>query len=400
MSTPDAPEPTPSEPTEQGRGSSRKSLTTGIAFVAVAALAATAGALIAGGGSEADASSETAEQTASAASDSVADAEVASTTITSFAVGEHRGFDDVHQGGDEDLENVLVSTDWLAERIDEGLAENDIVLIDVSENLPTSELTAYVDGHIPGAQYVDWTGEFVQPNTREFLDAGEITDLLQGLGLNTDSSLVIYGDNNNWFAAYAAWVFNLYGVPDVRLVDGGLKKWEQVEGRELVQEVPERERGDFVAKPQNFDIRAFQPDVLDIVEGEANATLIDIRSEGEYNGEIGVDPAIFDGEGAAVWGHIPGAVNVAWGDIVNEDGTYKSADEIRSIYTEAGVDFSEPIITYCRIGERASHTWFALSQILGAEVAVYDGSWSEWGNSVGVPVTNNTGERGGLWGQS
>lgn len=400
MSTPEAPEPTQPEGTEQSPAPSpgrKRTVTTGIAFVAVAALAATAGALIAGGGSQADASNESTDQNQGETSEGT---EAAATITTSSTVGEHRGFDDVHQGGDEDLQNVLVSTDWLADRIDEGLEENDIVLIDVSENLPTSELTAYVDGHIPGAQYVDWTGEFVQANTREFLDADEITDLLQGLGLNTDSSLVIYGDNDNWFAAYAAWVFNLYGVPDVRLVDGGLKKWEQVEGRELVQEVPERERGDFVAKPQNFDVRAFQPDVLEVVEGEANATLVDIRSEGEYNGEIGVDPAIFDGEGAAVWGHIPGAVNVTWGDIVNEDGTYKSAEEIRTIYEEAGVDFSEPIITYCRIGERASHTWFALSQILGAEVAVYDGSWSEWGNTVGVPVTNNTGERGGLWGQS
>lgn len=409
MSTPEPTEPaghepaaneyaTPEQAQGQPQGSIRKPAITAVAFVAVAALAATAGALIAGGGS-----GETHEATQASDQAGVTQAsgtEVASSVVSSSAVGQYRGFDDVHQGGDEDLQNVLVSTDWLAERIDEGLAESNIVLIDVSENLPTSELTAYVDGHIPGAQYVDWTGDFVQANTREFLDADEITDLLQGLGLNSEDTLVIYGDNNNWFAAYAAWVFNLYGVPDVRLVDGGLHKWEAVEGRELVQEVPQRERGDFVAQPQNFDIRAFQPDVLEVVEGEANATLVDIRSEGEYNGEIGVDPAIFDGEGAAVWGHIPGAVNVAWGSIVNEDGTYKDADEIRAIYEEAGVDFSEPIITYCRIGERASHTWFALSQILGAEVAVYDGSWSEWGNTVGVPVSNNTGERGGLWGQS
>lgn len=323
---------------------------------------------------------------------------IASTVTTSFAVGENRGTAAVHQGGAADISNVLVSTEWLAEQIGSGLEAANIVLIDVSEGLASSELTKYPDGHIPGAQYVDWTTEFVQENTREFISAEEFTELAQGLGLNDDSTLIIYGDNNNWFAAYAAWVFNLYGFEDVRLLDGGLKKWEQVDGRELTQDVPQRERGNWVASPQNFDIRSFQPQVLDVANGDVDANLIDIRFPDEYNGEVGVNAEIFGGEGAAIWGHIPGAVNVPWGQIVNEDGTYKSPDEIRAVYEAAGVDFDKPIITYCRIGERASHTWYALSQILEADVTVYDGSWSEWGNTVGVPVQNNTNERGGIWG--
>lgn len=272
------------------------------------------------------------------------------------------------------------------------------MLIDVSEQLASSELTKYADGHIPGAQYVDWSTQFVQANTREFLTADEFTELAQSIGLNSDSTLVIYGDHNNWFAAYAAWVFKLHGFADVRLLDGGLKKWEQVDGRELTQDILQPARGTWVASVQNSDIRSFQPEVLAVARGETEANLVDIRFPDEFNGEVGVNAEIFDGEGAAIWGHIPGAINVPWGQIVNEDGTYKSPEEIRAVYEEAGVDFSKPIIAYCRIGERASHSWYALSQILEAEVTVYDGSWSEWGNSVGVPVQNNTNQRGGKWG--
>ncbi|MGO1316341.1 MAG: sulfurtransferase [Cellulomonadaceae bacterium] len=392
--------PTP-EPTESPQGSSgaapapRKRGTTVLAFVAVAAIAATGGALV--GRSIAPASADDAQPPAATATAQTGESTTAETLVTSFAVGENRGLDTVHQGGEDNLENVLVSTDWLAEQIAAGLEENDIVLVDVSEQLASSELTKYPDGHIPGAQFVDWATSFVQPNTREFLDAAEFTELAQSLGINDTTTLVIYGDNNNWFAAYAAWVFKLYGLQDVRLLDGGLKKWEQVDGRELVQEVPQPAQGTFEASVQNFDIRAFQPEVLDVVNGEAEANLIDIRFPDEFNGEVGVNIEIFEGEGATVWGHIPGAINVPWGSIVNEDGTYRSADEIRAVYTEAGVDFDKPIIAYCRIGERASHSWYALSQILGEDVKVYDGSWSEWGNTVGVPVQNNTGDRGGVW---
>ncbi len=356
-------------------------------LVAVALLAGTGGALLARGGG-----GETESTTSTGGGGTAADTQVAS-----VAEGEDRGLDEVHQDGDEDLENVLVSTDWLEKRIDEGLEESDIVLLDVSEELGSSELTPYDEGHIPGAQYVDWSSELTQPNTREFLTQGEFTKLAQKLGINDDSTIVLYGDNNNWFAAYAAWVFKLHGAEDVRLLDGGLQKWEKADKRELVQETPQPTKGSWKAKPQNFDIRAFQPEVLDATE-DKDVNLLDIRGPEEYAGEVGVDPEIFEGEGTSIWGHIPTAVNVPWGEIVNEDGTYKSAKEIRAIYEKAGLDLDKPIIAYCRIGERASHSWFALSQILGADVQVYDGSWTEWGNTVGVPVTNETGERGGVWG--
>lgn len=372
-----------------------KNTTTIVAAVAALAIGATGGWVVANSG---DSSAEAAETTGGTSSTTHEGTTTAGTVVSSFAEGENRGLDEVHQGGADDISNVLVTTDWLADQIDAGLEENGIVLIDVSEELATSELTKYPDGHIPGAQYVDWSGTFQQANTREFITAEEFTELAQGLGLDADDTLVIYGDNNNWFAAYAAWVFNLYGFEDVRLLDGGLKKWEEVDGRELTQDVPQPERGTWEASPQNFDIRAFQPEVLDIVNTDADVNLIDIRSPEEFNGEVGVSAELFEGEGTTIWGHIPGAANVPWGAIVNEDGTYKSAEEIREIYEEAGVDFDNPIIAYCRIGERASHTWFALSQILEADVKVYDGGWTEWGNTVGVPVTNETGTRGGVWG--
>lgn len=376
-----------------------------VAFVAVAALAAVGGGVVAnsvGGG-------EGASETSVSAGEGTTSGETVTTVAEVQVAGENRGLDDVHQGGEESRENVLVTTDWLAERLDEGdLHEQGIVLLDVSEELASSELTPYSEAHIPQAQYVNWSTEFTQPNTREFISQEEFTALAQGLGINDDTTIVIYGDNNNWFAAYAAWVFKLYGAEDVRLLDGGLKKWEEVDGRELVEDVPSVPEGSWEAKPQNLDIRALQTEVLPIAEQNAEAdgenvgerNLVDIRFQDEYDGEVGVNAEIFEGEGASIWGHIPGAVNVPWGEIVNEDGTFKEADEIRAIYEEAGVDFSKGTIAYCRIGERASHTWYALSQLLGEDVKVYDGSWSEWGNSVGVPVANNTGERGGVWGGS
>lgn len=313
-----------------------------------------------------------------------------------LARGDNRGFDDVHQGAESDIENVLVSTDWLADKIDLGLEDENIVLIDISEEQASSELTRYVDGHIPGAQQINWGTDIVRENVREFIDADEFGALARRLGIDQDSTIVLYGDNDNWFAAYGAWLFKLHGAQDVRLLDGGLLKWEQVDGRELVAEVAQPAEGDFAAEPQNFDLRAFQSDVLDAVQNES-AALVDIRSPEEFRGEVGADQTLFPGEGASVWGHIPGAINVGWKSIVNEDGTFKSPDEIRTVYEDAGVDLDGPIVTYCRIGERASHTWYALSQILGLDVSVYDGSWSEWGNAVGLPVENDTGERGGTW---
>lgn len=395
MSTNDTP---PEQLAQENAAPAKRSpLATAVAFVAVAALAGTGGWVIAKSGDTDPQAQPTATQ---ADTESAEIVEVASLRATSFAVGENRGFETVHQDTAADRENVLVSTDWLAERISAGLEENNIVLVDVSEELAASELTRYVDGHIPGAQFLDWASEFTVANTREFITAEEFTALAQGIGLNDDSTLILYGDNNNWFAAYAAWVFKLYGFEDVRLLDGGLKKWEQVDGRELVQETIQPAAGNWTASAQNFDIRAFQVEAVAAATGELDVNLLDIRSPDEYNGIVGVSPEIFGGEQTSIWGHIPGAVNVPWGTIVNEDGTYKSNEEIQAIYEEAGLDLSKPVIAYCRIGERASHSWYALSQILGHEVKVYDGSWTEYGNSVGVPVENNSGERNGVWGKS
>lgn len=377
-----APDPNPRTATAGGRG-------IGV-IAAVAVVAAIGGAVIAR-----STNSPPADPPPAAAA--TADGSVTKTSAGAIlAVGDNRGFDDVHQNADEDIENVLVSTDWLAEKIDLGLEDENIVLIDVSEEQASSDLTRYVDGHIPGAQRIDWGTDIVRANVREFIPQDEFQALARRLGINDDSTIVLYGDNDNWFAAYGAWVFKLHGARDVRLLDGGLLKWEKVEGRELVQEVPQRPEGDFEAEPQNFDLRVFQSDVLDAVNTES-AALVDIRSPEEYRGEVGADQTLFPGEGASVWGHIPGAINVGWKAIVEEDGTFKSPDEIRAVYEDAGVDLEGPIITYCRIGERASHTWYALSQILGLDVAVYDGSWSEWGNAVGLPTENPTGERGGTW---
>lgn len=380
-----------------GRSGSGK---TAIALLAVGALAGTGGFLIAGSGADGGGTDEG----SAAQSEPAAGGEQATTVSNVDVHGENRGFEGVHQ------EDPLVSTDWLAERLEEGeLAEQDIVLLDVSEELASSELTAYSQAHIPQAQYLAWSEEFTQPNTREFISQNEFTELAQSLGIDDDSTVVLYGDNNNWFAAYAAWVFKLYGAEDVRLLDGGLHKWELYDGRELVEDVPEVPEGSFEAQPQNLDLRALQPEVLEVAEinadadGEAVAdvNLVDIRSAEEHDGEVGVDPEIFEGEGASIWGHIPGSVNVTWTEIVDEEtGEFLPAEQIRELYEEAGVDFSDPTIAYCRIGERASHTWFALSQILGEDVAVYDGSWTEWGNTVGVPVANNSGKRAGLWGTS
>lgn len=383
-----------------------------IAVVAAPALAGTAGFVVANSAGDGTGSAPTGSGTSapgpSESDGRESDGRESGGSATTVAVadipGENRGFEAVH------TDEPLVSTEWLADRLDEGdLHEQGIVLLDVSENLPSSELTGYAEAHIPQAQHVEWSQEFTQPNTREFISAEEFTELARSLGINGDSTVVLYGDNNNWFAAYASWVFNLYGVDEVVLLDGGLHKWERSDERELIEEVPSVPTGDFEAKPQNHDLRAFQPEVLEIAERNVEAdpetgaavNLVDIRSAEEHDGEIGVDPDIFQGEGAAVWGHIPGSVNVTWTQIVDEEtGEFLPAEEIRTIYEEAGVDFENLTIAYCRIGELASHTWYALSQILGEEVKVYDGSWSEWGNSVGVPVANNSGQRAGLWGQS
>lgn len=352
-------------PSENGSGS-KKRLVAGIAIVAVAAIVAAAVLL----GNRDDGSATAADP-----------------DLIEQPAAEHHANPD-----------ALVATDWLAGHLNDP----NIVIIEVSENRPNSGLTNYEGGHIPGAIEYVWTEDFVQSVSRDVATREQFTATARAKGIDDDSTIVIYGDANNWFAAWGAWVFNYYGAADVRLLDGGKKKWV-AEGRELAQAAPVRSVGNFDAKAPNNDIRAFQPEVLDIALAEspdaAVGHLVDIRGPQEYNGEIAVAEG-FPGEAAVKLGHIPNAVNVPWASIVNDDGSFKPTEEIREIYANHGVDGSKPVVVYCRIGERASHTWYALSQLLGYDVKLYDGSWTEWGNSVAVPIQNNTlqdGQRSGLW---
>ena len=273
-------------------------------------------------------------------------------------------------------EDIVVSADWLTA----NLNNPNVRVIEVS-----IEQGAYERGHIPGAVNFDWHTDFVDTVRRDIVSPENFEALARAAGINNDTTVVLYGDNNNWFAAWGAWVFNLYEAQDVRLLNGGRALWE-AEGRELATDVPSHATGDFTVTEVNSALRAFLPDVLSIVEGETEANLIDIRGAAEYNGEIFAPEGV--PELAVRAGHIPGAVNIPWSQTVNEDGTFRSLDELRELYAAAGIDGSKPIVVYCRIGERASHSWFVLNQLLGYDVALYDGSWTEWGNTVGVPIEN------------
>ncbi len=275
------------------------------------------------------------------------------------------------------FENVVVSTEWLAENLDNPAVR----VIEVSV-IPG----VYERGHIPGAVNFVWHTDFVDTISRDIVSATRLQELARDAGINDDSTVVLYGDNNNWFAAWGAWVFKLYGAPDVRILDGGRAKWE-AEGRELAVAAPTVEPGDFTASSANANLRAHLADVRQIVEG-------DVRSPDEYAGRL-LAPAHLPQEQAQRAGHIPTALNVPWSKAANDDGTFKSDDELKQIYTEAGVDWGKDTIAYCRIGERSSHTWFVLSQILGYDAKLYDGSWTEWGNTVGVPIENPAGT---IWG--
>jgi thiosulfate/3-mercaptopyruvate sulfurtransferase len=269
----------------------------------------------------------------------------------------------------------LVSTGWLEER----LGDPSIRVLEVSVNPGLFE-----QGHVPGAVNLAWHSDLVDRVNRDLAPRDQLQATLRAAGISEGTRLVLYGDTNNWFAAWAAWVFELHGVGPVALLDGGRKKWE-AEGRPLSREVTVHAPGTITVAARDERLRARLPDVLTAV-GDASAVLVDIRSPAEYRGEIIAPPGIPELSIRA--GHIPGAVNAPWGVAVAEDGTFKPAEELRRIYAEKGVDGSKPIITYCRIGERSSHTWFALSKILGYDVRNYDGSWTEYGNSVGVPIVN------------
>jgi thiosulfate/3-mercaptopyruvate sulfurtransferase len=270
-------------------------------------------------------------------------------------------------------QDVLVSADWAEENLD----TDGVVFVEVDE-----DTSAYEGGHIPGAVRVDWKTELQDQVVRDFVDKAGFEKLLSEKGIGNDDTVVLYGGNNNWFAAYAYWYFKLYGHQDVKLLDGGRKKWE-LDGRELSKDVPERKQTSYTAQEQDRSIRAFRQEAEDAI-GTKN--LVDVRSPDEFSGKI-LAPAHLPQEQSQRPGHIPTALNVPWSKTANEDGTFKSDDEIRKIYSEAGLDESKPTIAYCRIGERSSHTWFALHELLGhSDVKNYDGSWTEYGSLVGVPI--------------
>lgn len=276
-------------------------------------------------------------------------------------------------------DSPLVTTQWLAD----NLQRPDLRVIEVSVNPGL-----YERAHIPGAVNFSWHNDLNDPLRRDIVSQSNFEALLSKAGVQEGSTVVLYGDNNNWFASWGAWVFEVYGVPQVKLLDGGRQKWE-AESRPLDNRIPEYQTTDYrVTQPQP-QLRARLADALDVAEGRSPAKLVDIRSADEFQGRI-FAPAGFS-ELAIRAGHIPGAVNVPWVQAVQADGSFKSKEELRQLYAAVGIDGTQPVITYCRIGERSSHTWFALSQILGYEVKNYDGSWTEYGNAVGLPISNPAG---------
>lgn len=275
--------------------------------------------------------------------------------------------------------DVLVTTDWL----EKNLRAPNLRVIEVSVNPGV-----YEKGHIPGAVNFSWHNDLNDRVRRDIVSKENFAALLGKAGVGPGSTIVLYGDNNNWFSAWAAWVFDIYGVQNVKLLDGGRKKWE-AENRPLDNRAPDIAATRYQVTTVNSQLRASLADALAVANGKANDKLVDIRSADEFSGKIFAPPGVQ--ELAVRAGHIPTAVNVPWVRAVNEDGTFKSRDELKALYASVGIDGSAPIITYCRIGERSSHTWFALSKLLGYPVRNYDGSWTEYGNAVGVPVSNPSG---------
>ena len=270
---------------------------------------------------------------------------------------------------------MVVSTDWVAAHKDDASvriveSDEDILLYDV--------------GHIPGAIKVDWQNELQDQVVRDYVNREAFNKLIGDKGIGNDHTVVFYGDRNNWWACYALWVFTMYGHADCRIMNGGRQKWID-EGREFSTERPMYPAVTYTASDPDFSIRAFRQDTLE--HSNARKPLIDVRSPGEFSGEL-THMADYPQEGALRGGHIPGAANIPWGQAVAADGTFKSADELKELYEgRAGLQPGDDVIAYCRIGERSSHTWFVLTYLLGYEnVRNYDGSWTEWGNLVGVPI--------------
>ena len=271
--------------------------------------------------------------------------------------------------------DILVSTDWVADHLDDPKVR--LIEVDV-------DTSVYDEGHPPGAVAWNWTSQLQDQIRRDVADSATVQRLLRGAGAKADSTIILYGDNNNWFAAYALWMLEMYGVTNTKLMNGGRKKWLD-EGRPTTTDASSPAAGNITVGARDESIRALAPDVLSHVN--SGNPLVDVRSPDEYNGVIMAPPGL--AETAQRKGHIPGADNIPWVQAVAEDGTFKSADELRAVYGGRGIDGSKPIIAYCRIGERSSRSWLALKHLLGyQDVRNYDGSWTEWGRMVGTPIEN------------
>ena len=270
--------------------------------------------------------------------------------------------------------DVLVDADW----VEAHIGDPGVVLVEVDE-----DTKAYDKGHIANAVKLNWKKDLQDPVRRDFIDKHGFEELMSARGISSDDLVILYGGNNNWFAAYAYWYFRLYGHANVKLLDGGRKKWE-LDSRDLVTEVPERAKTSYKAQEQDTSLRAFRDEVVAAI-GQRN--LVDVRSPDEFSGKL-LAPAHLPQEQAQRAGHIPTAKNVPWSKAANDDGTFKSDDDLRKLYAdEAGLEFGKDTIAYCRIGERSAHTWFVLHELLGqANVKNYDGSWTEYGSLVGVPI--------------
>jgi thiosulfate/3-mercaptopyruvate sulfurtransferase len=271
--------------------------------------------------------------------------------------------------------DALVDTDWLEQNLD----SSDIAIVEVDE-----DTAAYEKGHIPNAIAINWETELHDQPRREFVSSEQLAKLLGEKGISNDQTIVLYSGNNNWFAAYAYWLFKYRGVDNAKLLNGGRKKWE-LESRLLNQDDPGRSSTTFHVGPENPDIRIFREEVLERAKS-GTAAWVDVRSPEEFRGEL-LAPPHLPQEQAQVPGHIPGASNITWSKAVNEDGTFKSSDELKALYEAEGITADKDVVAYCRIGERSSHSWFVLKELLGFDkVRNYDGSWTEYGSLVGVPV--------------
>ncbi|VFJ12979.1 sulfurtransferase [Candidatus Nitrosocosmicus franklandus] len=271
---------------------------------------------------------------------------------------------------------VLVDTKWT----EEHLNDPNVRIAEVDYD-PTAN---YNLGHIPGSVLLDWKKDINDPVTRNIISKSACEKLLRSIGVNDNTTLILYGDFNNWFAAFAFWVFKYYGYNDVRIMNGGRRKWLE-EDRKLDKEIPSYPEGNFKAKEPDVNIRTYLNEVSNSINNP-NCVLVDVRSPAEFTGEV-TAPAEYPTEHAQRGGHIPGAKNIPWGKAINEDGTFKSVEELTQLYKEQGVLPEKEVIAYCRIGERSSHTWFVLKYLLGyPKVKNYDGSWTEWGNMIGNPI--------------